>query len=206
MISNKLLLTLISGFILFGIVNGGFSVMQVYILKYKLEPVEYEKYSVYLGILFGSGVLLGSIVGSMLAKKMKLHHMLVCGLALSGTFTVFGAFVSSTGLYMAGLTMVALSLPLVNIAIGGWLPSIVNPKMMGRVQGCINPLMMLSQSLTLFLIAAFYPGAVTIEALYMVVGGALLLVGLFYLAVIPGLLNKEKKKEDALQEPEAIRL
>lgn len=198
LIRNKLLLTLISGFVLFGIVNGGFSVMQVFILKYKLEPLDYEKYAVILGIIFGLGVLIGSIIASVLAKKVELHHMLIIGLLISGTATIFGALVNSTFLYMCGLGIVALSLPLVNVSLGGWLPSIVDPKMMGRVQGCINPVMMFSQSLTLFLIAVFYPSIVTIEMLYMIVGSCLVLVGFFYMMILPKFINQEhaaKKKE-----------
>jgi len=46
-----------------------------------------------------------------------------------------------------------LALPLIHIAIGGWMPSIIAPEMMGRVQGWINPLMMLAQSITLGVIS-----------------------------------------------------
>ena len=45
------------------------------------------------------------------------------------------------------------------------MPKIVDPKMMGRVQGWINPLMMLSQSVTLGLIAVLFPTVIAIEFL-----------------------------------------
>lgn len=52
-LNHNLLLTLISGFIVFGILNGGLSVMQVFILKYKLAPRNYEEVSIILSIVFG---------------------------------------------------------------------------------------------------------------------------------------------------------
>lgn len=58
-VGHKLLFALVSGFSLFGVVNGGLSVMQVFILKYKLAPRNYEEMSILLGIVFGAGFLLG---------------------------------------------------------------------------------------------------------------------------------------------------
>ncbi|MFJ7745556.1 MFS transporter [Peribacillus sp. NPDC097295] len=196
----KLLFTLISGFLVFGIVNGGFSVMQVFILKYKLEPVDYEKYSVILGVIFGVGILLGSILASMLAKKMKLHHMMVVGLLISGVGTVAAGLVETTLQYMIGLAIVALSLPILNVSLGGWLPSLVAPEMMGRVQGWINPLVMLSQSITLFLIALGFPAYISVETLYWVVGGSLLFVGFLYMTIIPKFIHEKAPEADVMMQ------
>lgn len=84
---HKLLSALLVGFFVFGVVNGGFSVMPIFMLKYKLEPHAYEEYSVLLGITFGIGVLIGSFAASLLLKNSnfindhwriiiirKLHH------------------------------------------------------------------------------------------------------------------------------------
>jgi MFS transporter, DHA3 family, macrolide efflux protein len=189
-LKNKLLVSLICGFIVFGIINGAFSVMQVFILKYKLEPNHYEEYSIVLGIVFGAGVLAGSVIASMLAQKMKLYKMLVLGLLLSGAATAWGALVPSTMLYLISSGAVALSLPMINVAIGGWMPSIVDPKMMGRVQGWVNPLMMMAQSVTLLLIAGFYPKYITVESLFWLVGSCLFLVGIFYSIILPRFIKK----------------
>ncbi len=40
--------------------------MQVFILKYKLAPGNYEEMSIVLGIVFGAGFLAGSIAASFL--------------------------------------------------------------------------------------------------------------------------------------------
>lgn len=201
----KLLFTLISGFLVFGIVDGGFSVMQVFILKYKLEPDDYEKYAVILGVIFGAGVLVGSILAAALAKKMKLHHMMVVGLLISGVATIVSGLVQTTLYYMIAFAIVALSLPILNVALGGWLPSLVAPKMMGRVQGWVNPLIMLSQSITLFMIALGFPTYISVETLYWVVGDCLLLVGFLYMIIIPKVIHKKAPEADVMMKKRAIK-
>ncbi|WP_064091773.1 MFS transporter [Rossellomorea aquimaris] len=197
-LNHKLLLSLISGFVVFGVVNGGFSVIPIFILKYKLAPQTYEEYSILLGIAFGSGVLIGSVVSSMLTQKFRFHVLIVAGLVISGTFIIAASFAPTTWVFMMIVFLAALGLPLVNIAIGGWLPSIIDPKMMGRVQGWINPLMMLSQSITLGIIAMTFPNVVSVEMLYWVVGGCLIFVGALYTVILPKFMNEEEVKPAVL--------
>ncbi|MFE8700173.1 MFS transporter [Cytobacillus sp. FJAT-54145] len=184
-LQHKLLRTLLVGFFVFGIVNGGFSVMPVFILKYKLAPNTYEELSIIVGIIFGVGVLLGSFVASLLSQKLKLHQLIISGLILTGGFVILSSFATNTYIFLGLLFIASFGLPLVNIGIGGWMPSIVDPKMMGRVQGWISPLMMLSQSLTLGFIAVSFPSILTVEMLYWMVGGCLALVGVFYMITLP---------------------
>ncbi|MGX5439992.1 MFS transporter [Bacillus thuringiensis] len=191
-LNHNLLLTLVSGFIVFGILNGGLSVMQIFILKYKLAPGNYEEISIILSIVFGIGILIGSVIASILSRKIKLYHLLILALFIAGGATILGSLVNTVWLYIICMGMVALALPMINVAIGGWIPKIVNPKMMGRVQGWVNPLMMLSQSLTLLFIAGFYPGILAIETLFWLVGGCLIFVGIFYMLIIPRFMEVEK--------------
>lgn len=184
-VKSPLLICLIVGFFVFGIVNGGMSVMPAYILKYKLAPSNYEEIMVYVGIVFGISVLVGSIIASAFAKKMKLYQMIIIGLGFSGAFVVASGYSNSIFYYLAFSAFVGLSLPFVNIGIGGWLPRIVDPKMMGRVQGWITPLMMLSQSITLGIIALMFQKVLSIEGLYVLVGGCLLFVSFFYMFTLP---------------------
>ena len=196
-LGSKLLFSLIIGFFIFGIVNGGFSVMPIFILKYKLAPDSYEEYSIVIGIVFGTGVLIGSFIASLLAQKMKLYHLISIGLIVSGSFTALASLANNLMMFMGILFVSALALPLVNIGIGGWLPSIIDPKMMGRVQGLISPLNMLSHSLTLAFIAYSFPALLSIEMLFWIVGGCLALVGVFYLIVLP---KYAKEKQNAVNE------
>ncbi|MBN8192607.1 MFS transporter [Bacillus sp. NTK074B] len=191
-LNHKLLLSLIGGFVVFGIVNGGFAVIPIFILKYKLAPGSYEEYSILLGVAFGAGVLIGSIFSSMLTQKFKFHVLIVAGLIISGTFIIAASFAPTTWLFLMIIFVAALGLPLVNIAIGGWMPSIIDPKMMGRVQGWINPLMMLSQSITLGVIAMTFPSIITVEMLYWLVGGCLIIVAVFYTIILPKYVKEEE--------------
>ncbi|MGG7622239.1 MFS transporter [Bacillus coreaensis] len=184
-IQHGLLRTLLIGFIVFGVVNGGFSVMPVFILEYKLAPENYEQFSIIIGIMFGIGALLGSVIASVFSEKLKLHQLIIMGLIITGSFVILSSLVTSLVLFFVLVFLAAVGLPFVNIGIGGWMPSIVDPKMMGRVQGWISPLMMLSQSLTLGFIAYSFPALLKVEMLYWMVGGCLMLVGAFYAIALP---------------------
>ncbi|WP_343802096.1 MFS transporter [Bacillus carboniphilus] len=191
-LKNKLLLTLIFGFFLFGVVNGGFSVMPIFMLKYKLAPENYEQLSAVMGIIFGAGALIGGFVASLISQKMKLYQMIVIGLLLSGAFIIMSAFSTSFWMLAIFFFCIAFCLPLINIGIGGWMPSIVDPKMMGRVQGWISPLTMLAQSIMLGFIAYSFPTIISIEALYWIVGLSLVSVGIFYGLMLPRFTDKEE--------------
>lgn len=192
--NHSLLRSLLSGFFLFGVINGGFSVMPSFILKYKLAPTSYEEMLIYIGVAFGSGVLIGSIIGSMLAKKMPLPYMIIIGLIVSGICVVVGGFSTSAIAYIIWQFIIGLALPVINIGIGGWFPKIVEKRMMGRVQGWISPIILFSQSITLGLIAAFYPSILKIEWLHAIVGASLSIVGIYYLFVLPKFLRAESIK------------
>jgi MFS transporter, DHA3 family, macrolide efflux protein len=184
-INYKLLLYLIFGFFIFGIVNGGLSVMPAFILKYKLAPTQYEELMVILSIIFGIGLLIGSVVASMVASKMKLYKLMIFGLIVSGLMLGLAAIPDQVYLVFILFGILAFILPFINIGLGGWLPSIVDPKMMGRVQGWITPLMMLSHSATLAIIAFTYQKVIEIEGIYWIVASCLIIVGLYYAIVLP---------------------
>lgn len=184
-VNHSLLRSLLAGFFLFGVINGGFSVMPSFILKYKLAPDNYEELLIYIGVAFGSGVLLGSIAGSILAKKMQLQNMIIIGLILSGLCVIACGFSTAPFAYILWQFIIGLILPIVNIGIGGWFPKIVEKRMMGRVQGWTQPIILLSQSITLGLIAFFYPTILKIEWLHAIVGLSLLIVGVYYLLILP---------------------
>ncbi|WP_085523289.1 MFS transporter [Tuberibacillus sp. Marseille-P3662] len=181
----KLLRTLILGFLMIGIVNGGFSVLPVYVLKYKLAPGSYEMWSVWMGIIFGICMLIGSFIGAVISKKIKLYHGIILGIALSGLLTATAAFCTRPMSFMVLAGCIALCLPLVNIALGGWLPKIVDPKLMGRVESWISPIMMLSHTLMLGFISIGFQTFISIEGLFILEGLIMLFVAIFYLFTLP---------------------
>ncbi|WP_335872062.1 MFS transporter [Bacillus sp. 2205SS5-2] len=196
-IHYKLLLALLGGFIVLGIVNGGFTVMPIYILKYKLVPSTYEEMSIILGIVIGSGMLIGSFLASIIVQKFKFYQLAVFGLAVTGGSIIASSIVESVWLFLCLMFVLALAIPFINVAIGGWLPGIIDPKMMGRVQGWISPFMMFSQSITLGFIAIGYPKFVSIETLYWIVGTCLLLVSFFYWMVLPRLSEQQQTVKES---------
>ncbi|MFC0189353.1 MFS transporter [Fictibacillus aquaticus] len=192
----KLLLTLIMGFFVFGMVNGALSVMPAFIMKYKLAPDNYEKMLMIMGVVFGIAVLAGSVICSMLVKKLKLSTAIIWGLIITGIFIGLCGLPKTTFYFYVMAAGAGLSIPLTNIGLGGWMPKIVDKKMMGRVQGWISPLQMLSHSLTLGFIALFYPKIVSINVLFYAVGGALVLVGIFYMILLPRFEERKEVKEE----------
>jgi hypothetical protein len=76
--------------------------------------------------------------------------------------------------------------------------------MMGRVQGWISPINMLTHTITLGLIAAFFPKFITVEALFYTVGGALVIVGLFYQFTLPKYEAEETENENAVATKEKV--
>ena len=58
------------------------------------------------------------------------------------------------------------------------------------------PINILSHTITLGLIAAFFPSVLTVEGLFWIVGGSLILVGLFYLITLPKYDVEENEEND----------
>ncbi|AOM03746.1 MFS transporter [Bacillus cereus] len=195
--NNKLLLSLISGFCVFGIINGGLSIIPVFMMKYKLVPENYESAMIWVGIVFGSGMLIGSIVSSIIVNKFKLYQIIITGLIFTGIFIGMSGLTDSIYTFLILSFLAALFLPLINVGISGWLPRIVEYKMMGRVQGCITPLIMMFQSLTLSIIAVVYPDKMKIEWLFFLVGLLLVIVAIIYFVLLPRLVEKNQKIVDA---------
>ena len=70
---------------------------------------------------------------------------------------------------------------------------LVDPKYMGRVSGWVDPLMMLAHSVSLGIIAVIFPAFVKVDTIYWAVGILLMVVGCYYLLVLPKLVTKKVK-------------
>lgn len=187
---NRLLLAISAGFFMFGIINGGLSVLPIFVMKYKLAPESYEEIAVLQGLIFGIGVLGGSVLAASLAGKIRLHYMIIFGFLVCGILVSINGFVPTVAWYLGIHFLFSLALPLVNVAFAGWIPLIVEPKIRGRFIGVTEPMVMLSQTITLGLIAIAFPKAVTLEMLFLLVGGSLFLVGVYYLITLPRLASE----------------
>jgi MFS transporter, DHA3 family, macrolide efflux protein len=200
-LGHRLLLTLMSGFLILGVISGGFSVMAVFIMKYKLAPDNYQSMTALLGIVAGVGMLLGSVLVPFLTKRMALHQSMVMGFFIGGLLIVAEAFAPNVWTFIALDFAFSLSVPFVNIAYGGFLPRIVIPNMMGRVQGWIAPLSTTMSCLTLLIIAVVFPRFVSVNVLYYTVGGCILLIALYYGLTLGPLSRKYEAQNAEIKTP-----
>jgi hypothetical protein len=185
---NKLLASLIFGFFVFGFVNGAFAILPIFTMKYELSPDNYEKYASYFAISLGIGLLAGSGIGTLISSKIKPHQMMIYPIFLCAILIYILGLTDHLGIFLAAVFIIGTCIGPINIAIGGWMPKIVHPKLMGRVSGWIDPLMMFAQSITLGLIAVLFPKIISnIEYLYYGMATVILLVFLFYALTLPKL-------------------
>ncbi|USB33046.1 MFS transporter [Paenibacillus sp. YPG26] len=191
---NRLLMAIISGFLVFGLINGVFAVLPIFTMKYKLSPEHYQTYSALITVCLGIGYLIGSAAGPTLIKKFSKVSVLIAGLMLSALFTLLLGFINEVWVYLALVLVVGVILAPVNVVFGGWLPELVDPGSMGRVSAWIDPLMMLGQSVSLGLLAIAFPKYVSIEMLYILLGFCILAVSSYYWFVLPSLDRRYRAK------------
>jgi DHA3 family macrolide efflux protein-like MFS transporter len=194
----KLLKSIVAGFLIFGLVNGGFAVLPLFTMKYKLAPALYQQYSSLFSISLGIGYILGSAVAGKLIQKFKVHRVFITGLFLSGIFTFVLGTLGYVWIYFPFVLLIGIILAPLNVALSGWMTELVDPKFMGRVSGWIDPLMMLSYSISLGIIAILFPALVKVDTIYYAIGILLLLVGCYYLLVLPAQVRGSVTSEDSL--------
>lgn len=199
-IKNRLLAVLIFGFFIFGLVNGAFAILPMFTMKYELTLDNYEWYASFFAISLGFGLLTGSGIGTLIASKFKPHQLMIFPIFVTSLLIFLLGFTDKVSIFLVIVFIIGTCLGPINIAIGGWMPKIVHPKLMGRVSGWIDPLMMLAQSITLGLIALLFPKIIeTIDYLYYGIALIILLVSLFYAFTLPKLSQAFDEKEKKFQ-------
>jgi MFS family permease len=192
-LDNKLLKSIVSGFLVFGFINGAFAVIPLFTMKYKLTPGHYEQFVSLFSIFLGIGFVVGSGIGSKLVHNFKAYRVMIGGIFLSGAFTFVLGTLENVWIYLSLTFIMGIILAPVNVALSGWMTELVDPKLMGRVSGWVDPLMMLAHSVSLGIIAVIFPTYVNVDAIYFVIGFLLLAVGGYYLFVLPKLVKKHVK-------------
>lgn len=193
-LSRKLLASLLAGFILFGLINGCFAMLPMLTMKYKLAGENYPFYVSMFSVFMGVGFLIGSTIGSVLVGKFALHKVIIACMSAAAV-CVFGlGWSTSPWAYLTFTFVAALFLAPFNIAIGGWLPKLVAPEKMGRVNAWIDPIMMGGQTLMLGLIAWLFPSLFSVEGLHLFIGALLLVAAAIYLATLPRFVREEERE------------
>lgn len=181
-----MLASLIFGFFVFGFVNGAFAVLPMFTMKYGLAPDRYEWHTSVFTVAIGFGLLAGSVIGTLVSKKIKPHFLMSVPILIAGFLIFLLGYTNVLWVYYATAFVLGMCIGPVNIAIGGWMPKIVHPKLMGRVSGWQDPFMMFAQSMTLGLVALLFPKIVSnIDYLYYGMGAVILLVFIFYFIALP---------------------
>ncbi|WP_040950697.1 MFS transporter [Gorillibacterium massiliense] len=189
---NKLLLSLIGGFLLFGFINGGFAVLPMYTMKYHLAPNNYKYFVSMFSIFLGIGFLGGSAIGGTLIKALKSHRVLIGGLLCTTILTLVMSQVANPWVFLSLVLVTGLVLAPVNIVIGGWLPEIVEPDKMGRVNAWTDPILMLGQSVSLGFISLFYPKLMSLDFIYIALAIFMFAAFVYYLIALPRMVQKNK--------------
>lgn len=193
--NHSLLRLLVSGYLIFGVANAMFALIPIFYLKYKLSPLHYEQYAVVESVVIGSGLLIGSVLLTIISGKVRPIHLAIGGLLFAGTTTALVGFTDSLMMFFTLQFMTSFGIVSINMGIGGWLPSVVDPSFMGRVRGCISPIVMLSGSLALGIMSMAFPAFLSVESLYWILGGLFLFLSLVYLFTLPKHYREFLKKE-----------
>ncbi|AJY74649.1 hypothetical protein [Paenibacillus beijingensis] len=149
-----------------GIDGCGFAVLPLFTMKYKLAEGHYETYVSLFTLFLGIGFLLGSVIGSALVQRFKFHNVIMYGMLLCGLLTALLGIVNHAWLYLAVVLLAGIIMAPVNMALGGWLPQLVESSKMGRVSAWIDPVMMFYQTLMLGMITLFFPSILSLGMIY----------------------------------------
>ncbi|MEO3947840.1 MFS transporter [Gorillibacterium sp. CAU 1737] len=198
---RPLLMALIAGFFLFGFLNGGFAILPMFTMKYKLAPDEYKTFSSLFALFLGAGLFLGSGIAPTIVKRWKPHGTILAALLLSGILMTVLGFVDQPWVYLGLVFGLGFLIAPLNVAIGGWIPSLVDPSMMGRVTAWNDPVLMLGQSITLGLVTLLYPGTLSLLALYLALAGLMLTAFLLFAFTLPRL---SRQAEAAAEAPSTV--
>ncbi|MCY9221968.1 MFS transporter, partial [Bacillus licheniformis] len=176
------------GYFIFGLVSGGLSVLPMFKMKYELSPDSYEWHTSLFTIVLGIGLLTGIAVAALLEKKVKPAYMMSVPIFIAGAFIILLGFTDQLPVYYSAAFLAGICIGPINTALGGWIPKIVHPRLMGRVSGWTDPLTMLAQSSALGMIAVLFPGIIAdVDYIYYGLAGIILLAALYYFIALPKL-------------------
>ncbi len=189
-INNKLLLFLISGFMFFGVMNGVFAVLPIFAMKYKLSPDNYVVYSSMVTVFLGIGFLIGSLIAPKLIARYTRTPVLITGLFSVSLLLLVLGLTDRVQIYLAVVLLAGIVLAPVNISLGSWMPELVSPQNIGRVNALIEPVMMLGHSTALGIVAIAFPALIAVSGLHYMLAICITILSFFYFFSLPPLVRK----------------
>lgn len=197
-VKNRLLSLIIFGFFIFGFFQGAFAILPMFTMKYELAPMEYEMYASFFAICLGAGLFIGSACSTFLAKKVQPYLLFIIPIFLASLLIWLLGMTQNVWTFLVMASLLGMCIGPVNIVIGGWMPKIVHPKLMGRVSGWIDPVTMLAQSATLAVIAVLFPKLIAnVDYLYFGMAIILFMIFIFYAIFLPRkeqIMDEEQKQ------------
>lgn len=145
-------------------------------------------------IFLGAGFLLGSVIGPKLFRRYTRTPILIAGLFISSVLIGGLGFTDRIEVYLLLVFIEGIAIAPINIALGSWMPELVPPQNMGRVNALIEPVMMLGHSLALGFVALAFPTWVSITWLHYLLGICTLGVSAYYLLALPSLVRKRSRQ------------
>lgn len=164
--------------------------LPIFAMKYKLSPDFYVVHSSLLTVFLGIGYLLGSILSPRLIHRFSRAPILISCLFASGLLIGGMGWAGRIEVYFLLVTLAGIVVAPVNIALGSWMPELVSPQQMGRVNALIEPVMMLGHSLALGGIALAFPAWISVTWLHCILALCTLAVGFFYWAALLPLAHR----------------
>lgn len=157
----------------------------MFMMKYGLVFDCYEWYMFVFIIVFGFGLLVGSVIGMIIFKKVKLYFLMLILIFIVGLLIFVFGYMNVLGVYYVVVFVLGMCIGLINIVIGGWMLKIVYLKLMGCVSGLQDFFMMFVQFLIFGLVVLlFFKFVLNIDYFYYGMGVIILFVFIFYFVVL----------------------
>ena len=140
-------------------------------------------------VFLGIGFLLG-ILGPLLIRRFTRTPILISGLFMASLLLVGLGTAERIEVYFILVLLAGIAIAPINIALGSWMPELVPPQNMGRVNSLIEPVMMLGHSLALGGVALAFPVWISVTWSHYILAICSMGVSFFYLSTLPALVRK----------------
>lgn len=163
-------------FMLFGLVNAILATLPLYSMRFVLtdDVITYQRYTVTFSFLLGLSFMLGSLFFSFLGKTLDARKTVKINLTLLTLLLPALGFIANPVLFYIIVFIIGTIIVVINVTIGAWIPKVVHPAYMGRTYALLDPSSLLTKSLGLLACGWLYPTLVSLHAMYLIFGLALL--------------------------------
>jgi len=155
-------------YMVFGIANAFIATLPLYSLRFVLaDGVEtYQQYAATFSFMLGLAFALGSLGYSLIGKALHPGKTVKTTLILLPMLFLTLGFIHHAMLFFTIVFIIGLTIVILNVTIGAWLPKIVAPAYMGRTYALLDPASLSMKSMALLLCGWLYPKLLTLPMMY----------------------------------------